>query len=179
MDLKNSVAVQLGMISVVTEVAESLKSRAWLRGGWGMDFALGRVTRVHSDIDIFVDNVVYNEIVEKLVERHWLLTNPHSLSIQANFTHEQEACYLTPIAHRNLHDPHVPYGPWAGSRWPESTLKEAGKNTIRGVEAWYSSVSSQIECKESSPGWMGRPPRPKDLDDLLLLRTIKQRREFS
>jgi Aminoglycoside-2''-adenylyltransferase len=43
----------LGLIFDVTATAPGQGVELWLRGGWAMDFFLGRVTRDHHDIDWF------------------------------------------------------------------------------------------------------------------------------
>lgn len=46
--------VQLVAIAELVDAAGELNAPVWLRGGWAMDFFLGRVTREHLDIDWFV-----------------------------------------------------------------------------------------------------------------------------
>ena len=36
----------------------------WLDGGWGVDALLGKVTRQHNDIDLFVEEKNYNKFIE-------------------------------------------------------------------------------------------------------------------
>jgi Aminoglycoside-2''-adenylyltransferase len=45
---------QLQLIREFTKLAEEAGVVCWLRGGWALDFLLGRVTRVHEDIDLFI-----------------------------------------------------------------------------------------------------------------------------
>jgi len=42
---------QLRLIADTVAMAERLGVQVWLRGGWAMDFVLGRVIRDHVDID--------------------------------------------------------------------------------------------------------------------------------
>ena len=35
----------------------------WLDGGWGVDALLGKETRQHNDIDLFVEEKNYNELL--------------------------------------------------------------------------------------------------------------------
>lgn len=44
---------QLQLISDVLAMASENAVEVWLRGGWAMDFFLGRVTRDHADVDWF------------------------------------------------------------------------------------------------------------------------------
>ncbi|GAA0360229.1 nucleotidyltransferase domain-containing protein [Bacillus horti] len=43
---------QLKALSEISTISETLKVELWLRGGWAIDFLLGKVTRLHDDIDI-------------------------------------------------------------------------------------------------------------------------------
>ncbi|WP_345823562.1 nucleotidyltransferase domain-containing protein [Ornithinibacillus xuwenensis] len=43
---------QLIVLEELTRFFELLDAEFWLRGGWAVDFLLGKVTRKHSDIDI-------------------------------------------------------------------------------------------------------------------------------
>ena len=36
----------------------------WLDGGWGVDALLGKETRQHNDIDLFVEEKNYNKFIE-------------------------------------------------------------------------------------------------------------------
>ena len=49
----DSTQQQLSAIADLLAVARELGASVWLRGGWAMDFFLGRVTREHLDIDWF------------------------------------------------------------------------------------------------------------------------------
>ena len=43
--------VQLGLIREIHEALTARSIPHWLGGGWALDFLLGEVLRVHSDID--------------------------------------------------------------------------------------------------------------------------------
>ncbi|MGM7681364.1 nucleotidyltransferase domain-containing protein [Cytobacillus sp. Hm23] len=43
---------QLTVLSDISSISATLKIEFWLRGGWAIDFLLGKVTRPHDDIDI-------------------------------------------------------------------------------------------------------------------------------
>jgi len=47
-------ARQLALIEEFVSLCDAASIPCWLRGGWAMDFFLGRVTREHEDIDLFV-----------------------------------------------------------------------------------------------------------------------------
>ncbi|AST91912.1 nucleotidyltransferase domain-containing protein [Sutcliffiella cohnii] len=43
---------QLKVLYEISKIFDNLDADFWLRGGWAIDFMLGKVTRPHSDIDI-------------------------------------------------------------------------------------------------------------------------------
>jgi Aminoglycoside-2''-adenylyltransferase len=43
---------QLRILRELEAILGSARIRFWLRGGWALDFHLGRVTRAHADIDV-------------------------------------------------------------------------------------------------------------------------------
>lgn len=57
-------AAQLRVIRAVDELARSFGAQAWLRGGWPLDFCLGRVTRLHTDVDVYTEAKGHQQIVD-------------------------------------------------------------------------------------------------------------------
>jgi Aminoglycoside-2''-adenylyltransferase len=47
-------ARQLSLIRDVVVRLDSVDVRCWLSGGWALDFALGRITRSHDDVDMVI-----------------------------------------------------------------------------------------------------------------------------
>ncbi|MGA3599369.1 nucleotidyltransferase domain-containing protein [Lysinibacillus agricola] len=43
---------QLKVLSEISAITERLEIEFWLRGGWAIDFLLGKITRSHEDIDL-------------------------------------------------------------------------------------------------------------------------------
>ena len=44
---------QLALIGLLSRICREESVDWWLRGGWAVDFFVGRVTRDHHDIDVF------------------------------------------------------------------------------------------------------------------------------
>ncbi|WP_282940165.1 hypothetical protein [Paenibacillus sp. RC67] len=55
---------QLKILDEIHAICTSLNTRFWLRGGWAIDFLLGRITRPHDDIDL-VAWVRHREKIER------------------------------------------------------------------------------------------------------------------
>ena len=43
---------QLNVLGEINAIFSSLRGRFWLRGGWAIDFLLGKITRPHEDLDL-------------------------------------------------------------------------------------------------------------------------------
>lgn len=43
---------QLKVLNEISAICASIECKFWLRGGWAIDFLLGKVTRPHDDIDL-------------------------------------------------------------------------------------------------------------------------------
>ena len=50
--MDDKATTQLRLIAEIEGVLRSARIRFWLRGGWALDFLIGRITRQHSDIDL-------------------------------------------------------------------------------------------------------------------------------
>ena len=45
---------QLALTALLSQICRAESIEWWLRGGWAVDFFLGRLTRDHHGIDVFV-----------------------------------------------------------------------------------------------------------------------------
>jgi hypothetical protein len=52
--MERSVGIQLDIIKEVTGILEQSNIPYWMYGGWAVDFAAGRITREHGDIDFVI-----------------------------------------------------------------------------------------------------------------------------
>lgn len=43
---------QLNILSEISAISKKLEIEFWLRGGWAIDFLLGKITRPHEDFDL-------------------------------------------------------------------------------------------------------------------------------
>ncbi|GIP22191.1 nucleotidyltransferase domain-containing protein [Paenibacillus sp. J22TS3] len=43
---------QLKVLNEISTICTTIDCKFWLRGGWAIDFLLGKVTRLHDDIDL-------------------------------------------------------------------------------------------------------------------------------
>lgn len=161
---------QLRAISGVLTTARRLGVRVWLRGGWAMDFFLGRVSRPHVDIDWFTLADDAERLKEALVAEGFvdLTTAPADQQMDLRRGSVDHGFALLRIDARGV--PVVAGGPWAGETWPEGMLSEHIAR-LGNVEAPIISPEAQIEIKQMMPTWNpSLRRRQKDFDDIAAIK---------
>jgi Aminoglycoside-2''-adenylyltransferase len=166
---------QLAAIAEVREVSRRLAIDVWLRGGWAVDFSVGRVTREHADVDWFVWAGHLPAIVASLGERGWDCVDadapgPHRTLAQ----HDVHMSFLA-MAPGAGATPIVADGPLAGEYWPASMIAGARVGRIGAQDCLTISPDAQLRLKQMTPRWFpGRTTRPKDLEDIAQLESARQ-----
>jgi hypothetical protein len=162
-------SAQLRLIAEVVDVAHRLGIPVWLRGGWAMDFYLGRVTREHRDIDWFVDVDAAELLVAALEACGFVMVPGVPTGVQLDLVKEGEDLSFALVGRDAGGRGVVPAGPYAGERWPVGMLGERigriGEQMAPVIEP-----AAQVEIKAMMPVWVpGRPRRAKDLADIAIL----------
>jgi Aminoglycoside-2''-adenylyltransferase len=158
-------AEQLEAIAEVT----ALGLEVWLRGGWAMDFFLGRVTRPHRDVDWFAWWSDAGRLAAALTGQGYELLPEPPHDRQLDFVRGELDLSFALVARDDEGRVIVPSGPWAGQRWPEGMLDWPAAR-IGDVRCRIISPSAQIEIKKMMPVWVpGMPRRPKDAEDVAAL----------
>lgn len=157
-------------LSAIAEVT-ALGIDVWLRGGWAMDFFLGRVTRPHRDVDWFAWSSDAVRLAAALTSRGYELLPEPAHDRQLDFVRGEVDLSFALIARDEVGGVIVSGGPWAGQRWPDGMLDwPAGR--IGELRCPIISPSAQIEIKAMMPIWVpGMPRRPKDAEDIALIET--------
>lgn len=163
---------QLTVIAEVVEVAAATGAGVWLRGGWALDFFLGRVTRPHLDIDFFGAAEHAGAIVARLHERGYRnAPGPPPEQQRDLLTADGVDVSLALVGRDEDGCPTVAGGPYAGSRWPEDLLTWRFPGEIAGVRCPIVGPRAQIEIKRMMPIWVpGLRRRDKDAWDIARLR---------
>jgi hypothetical protein len=167
---------QLRLIADTVAMAERLGVEIWLRGGWAMDFFLGRVTRDHVDIDwdAWIDDAPV--ITAALHADGFQTISGPPPDQQLDVAKDGEEMSIGWLARGDGGKVTEAGGRFAGEPWPDGMLDwPAGR--IGPVRCPIISPHVQIECKEMTPEWVpGRPRRQKDAEDIALLRQALQSR---
>ncbi|HEX4213613.1 MAG TPA: aminoglycoside adenylyltransferase [Candidatus Dormibacteraeota bacterium] len=161
---------QLAVIGEVRAVSARLGIEVWLRGGWAMDFYLGRVTRDHEDVDWFAwadDAAALGAALAELGHRTVLGPPPEQ---QLDLVRDGVELSFAWLARDAAGTVVVAGGPAAGERWVQGML-EGGEGQIGTISCRVISAQAQIEIKRMMPVWVPRfPRRRKDEEDIARLR---------
>ena len=72
--LENQLAhVQLRLIAEITNTLQQNDIQHWLLGGWGLDILVGRLTRLHEDLDFFIWTKDIDKVLKLLNEIGFVL----------------------------------------------------------------------------------------------------------
>lgn len=141
----------------------------WLRGGWAMDFFLGRITRDHGDIDWFVRANDAGALAESLLRHGYQPVPGPPPELQLDFAKDGLDSSFTLVDRDEAGRVVVAGGPWAGAPWPDGML-DAEPGRIGALQCAIISPHAQIEIKRMMPVWdPARPRRSKDAEDILRL----------
>jgi hypothetical protein len=157
-------------LRAIADIVRVVPADLWLRGGWAMDFFLGRVTRPHRDIDFFCRDIDADPIVAHLAGLGYR-TLPGNNALQRDLLGPGDLDVQVTLLGRDADGcPTVPAGPSAGARWPADLL-DGPPGRIGDVTCPIVSPRAQIEIKEMMPVWVpGLPRRDKDRTDIAQLR---------
>ncbi|MEU9719637.1 aminoglycoside adenylyltransferase [Streptomyces sp. NPDC047976] len=160
---------QLRLIAETAGIAAALGVEVRLRGGWAMDFFLGRPTRDHEDVDWFAWSEDAPALTAALLDAGYEPLPGPPAGQQLDFVKEGEESSFALLARGTDGRPVVAGGPWAGEPWPRDML-DGPAGRIGDLECAIVSPSAQIEIKRMTPVWIpGRPRRAKDVRDIARL----------
>lgn len=162
-------ARQLRLIGEVAGTADGVGAAVWLRGGWAMDFFLGRVTRDHADVDWFAWAEDAPALTAALTTAgHEPLAGPPAEQ-QLDFRKDGEENSFALLDRDAAGRVVVAGGPWAGRPWPDGLL-DGPPGSVGGLRCRVVNAHAQIEIKRMMPVWVpGRPRRAKDAEDIARL----------
>jgi hypothetical protein len=167
----NDVEEQLAAISEVVAMARDRDVSLWLRGGWAMDFFLGRITRAHADIDWFVLADEGARLATVLMERGFRDVGRVPAEQQIDLIRHRVEHSFAFIRLSGDGEALVAAGPWAGEPYPVGMLS-GPIGRIGAVAVPVIAPVAQIEIKEMMPTWNPRlRRRQQDIDDIAAIRS--------
>jgi len=163
-------ARQLALIKEIVSLCDAASISCWLRGGWAMDFFLGRVTREHDDIDLFVWAQDAPALAHALEQAGFVEQGGPPPEAQRDFAKDGEEVQIALLALNQRGQVVVGGGPARGTPWPEGMLTSP-TGQIGDVVCPIVNPRVQVEIKEKFPTWRpGLPPRAKHQADIARLR---------
>ncbi|MGG7613643.1 nucleotidyltransferase domain-containing protein [Streptomyces sp. ZG43] len=123
---------QLELIGEALGAAGRTGAELWLRGGWAMDFTLGRVTRDHGDIDWFTWAEGAEALARELMRLGYTEVAGPPAELQRDFAKDGLESSFTLIDRDHLGRIVVAGGPWAGTPWPQDLL-DGGPGGLGGL----------------------------------------------
>ena len=161
-------AHQVALIEEFFALAGSVGAECWLRGGWALDFLLGRVTRPHGDIDLFVWAHDVPTLLPLLAEHGYEEIGGPPPEEQRNLLKRGEELHVA-LLEETERGVVTAGGRWADTPWPAGML--AGPvGRIGDVRCRVISAEAQLFAKEHVPRALGHAQREYDAADIELLR---------
>ncbi len=169
-DFDDQTESQLKVLSEISAIFSSLGQDFWLRGGWAIDFLLGKVTRPHEDIDLVTWIHNREQLEQALAEAdyEWRPVNEQFHDRQSDFRKDEvdvTISYITRANDGSLIMNGLPVWVWrTDSLLPQSFM-------FSGISARVLNPRQLLEEKEVYEQ-IGRIPRPKDIESKKILHGI-------
>jgi Aminoglycoside-2''-adenylyltransferase len=166
---------QLALIREFTSICTAASVEFWLRGGWAVDFFLGRITREHEDIDLFVWGKDAPRLMESLQHAGFEELGGSPPEAQRNVAKDGEELQIALLATNEQGDIVVAGGPWAGALQPRGMLI-GPPGRLDDLVCPIVNPHVQVEIKEKFGEWRpDLPPSEKHQVDIARLRTALTR----
>jgi hypothetical protein len=166
---------QFALIREFASICTAASIEFWLRGGWAMDFFLGRITREHEDVDLFVWGKDAPRLMERLQQAGFEEQGGPPPEAQRNVAKDGEELHLALLATSEQGQIVVAGGPWAGAPWPDGMLI-GPPGRLSDLVCPIVNPQVQIEIKEKFGEWRpDLPLREKHQADIARLRTALSR----
>lgn len=161
---------QLKLLSEISAICATIECRFWLRGGWAIDFLLGKVTRPHEDIDLITWIQNREQLELALVEAGY-----EQISVREQFRGRQsdfskDGVDITFGYITNTHDGSIIMNGLPEWGWRQDSLLSKSF-ILNGISAHVLHPRQLLEEKEVYEQ-NGRVPRPKDEDSKNILHRI-------
>ncbi|GIN86356.1 hypothetical protein J6TS2_27420 [Heyndrickxia sporothermodurans] len=163
-------AAQLKILSEISAISTEIGCEFWLRGGWAIEFLLGRVTRAHDDIDLVTWIQHREQLEHALAGAGYKQTHVKEefRGRQSDFCKdvvEITFSYITRTSEGSLIMNGLPEWVWrADSLLPQDYL-------LSGISARVLNPRQLLEEKEVYEQ-IGRTPRSKDVESKRILNRI-------
>jgi len=161
---------QLKVLDEISTISKRIGIEFWLRGGWAIDFLLGKVTHTHDDIDLITWIQNRDRLEDELIKAGYEKTpvKKEFRVRQSVFRKDSVEITLGYISHSrngNIIMNGLPEWVWS----PDSLLSKPF--ILNDISAKVLNPKQLIEEKEVYEQ-IGRTPRQKDAESKKILRQI-------
>jgi Aminoglycoside-2''-adenylyltransferase len=167
-------AAQLRIIKAVVNTLDAAGISAWLFGGWGLDARIGRITREHGDVELWVErtDAGRSKTVLTGASATALATQPPEEACEFTWDGTDfSTAYFDRRPDGSFSQPLGRFSDWLFP--PGSFSDEPG--TLDGTPVLAMSAAGMLAMKEQYPRLRnGRPWRQKDINDMAVLRKLAQ-----
>ncbi len=162
---------QLQTIREIGEVLGRTGIGWWLFGGWGMDAHIGRLTRDHHDIEVWVAMDDATSSRDALV-RHGFVALDTQPPEESHEFERDGIRFSTAFFVSNPDGSAHPEGRWSDWHFPSGSFGD-GMGILEGMAVPAMSVEGMLAMKEQYATLRnGRPLREKDVPDIETLRAL-------
>lgn len=140
---------QLDLMKEFTALASGAGVECWLRGGWALDFLLGRIKRPHRDIDLFIWAADAPRLLGVLRQHGYEEVGGPPAEQQRNLVKAGEEFHVTLLEGSEL-GVVTAGGRWANAPWPDGML-EGPVACIGNVRCRVIRPEAQLWAKEEVP----------------------------
>jgi hypothetical protein len=159
---------QLRLLADIHQLLSNARVEHWLAGGWGIDFAVGKVTRRHGDIDFAIWKYDWQRVEDLLLESGFERSSnkfPDESGMLVKMECEIEFYLLQKTAHNRI----IVGGRWADWLFPHGSFGST-VGEVEGVICPIMSLQGQLDSKAQ---WArqehGARLRDRDVADMELL----------
>lgn len=159
-DVDQQSELQLRVLGEIRTICKMIEINFWLRGGWAIDFLLGKITRLHEDIDLITWVHHREHLEDELVKAGYqkVYLREEFRDRQSDFRKgnvELSFCYISCLKDGEIVLNGLPE--WV---WRENSLS-LETYTLKGVSSRVLNPRQLLEEKEVYEG-IGRPYRLMD-----------------
>ena len=158
---------QLNVLREIRSICKSREIRIWIRGGWAIDFLLGRITRAHSDVDL-VSLVQYRDELEEALVAAGYEKIPVG-EFQTDFQKDDVDVSFVFVRYEES-------GEIVANGFPEWVWRSDALSMkechLEGISIPVLSPHQLLEEKQVHEQGTGRKLRPKDLESMRIIQGI-------
>ncbi|PET57497.1 hypothetical protein CN514_15320 [Bacillus sp. AFS001701] len=163
----NLVEKQLKILNEINTICLNLTFHLWLRGGWAIDFLLGKVTREHSDIDL-VTLIQFREELEGAMVNAGFKKIPVSM-LQTDFIKDEVDVSFVFV--RITDKGKIIANGFPNWEWRKDALS-IQKYHLKGISMNVLNPYQLLEEKKVYEKGTGRKLRPKDIESMKVIEGI-------